>query len=43
MQLIIKNLNKTYANGVQALTDVSLTINKGMFGLLAPMEQENLH
>ncbi len=36
MQLIIKNLNKTYANGVQALSDVSLTINKGMFGLLGP-------
>lgn len=36
MQLIIKNLNKTYANGVQALTNVSLTINKGMFGLLGP-------
>lgn len=36
MQLTIKNLNKTYANGVQALTDVSLTINKGMFGLLGP-------
>ncbi len=36
MQLVIKNLNKTYANGVQALTDVSLTINKGMFGLLGP-------
>ena len=36
MQLIIKNLNKTYANGVQALSDVSLTINRGMFGLLGP-------
>jgi len=36
MQLVIKNLNKTYSNGVQALTDVSLTINKGMFGLLGP-------
>ncbi|WP_338765308.1 ABC transporter ATP-binding protein [Bernardetia sp. ABR2-2B] len=36
MQLIIKNLNKTYANGVQALSNVSLTINKGMFGLLGP-------
>ena len=36
MQLVIQNLNKTYANGVQALTDVSLTINKGMFGLLGP-------
>ncbi|WP_375561479.1 ABC transporter ATP-binding protein [Bernardetia sp. OM2101] len=36
MQLTINNLNKTYANGVQALTNVSLTINKGMFGLLGP-------
>ncbi|WP_291725499.1 ABC transporter ATP-binding protein [Bernardetia sp.] len=36
MQLVIENLNKTYANGVQALTNVSLTINKGMFGLLGP-------
>lgn len=36
MQLIIQNLNKTYANGVQALKDVSLTINQGMFGLLGP-------
>ena len=36
MQLIIQNLKKTYANGVQALKDVSLTINQGMFGLLGP-------
>lgn len=36
MQLIIQNLSKTYANGVQALKDVSLTINQGMFGLLGP-------
>lgn len=36
MQLVIQNLNKTYANGVQALSNVSLTINKGMFGLLGP-------
>lgn len=34
MQLEIKNLSKTYGNGVQALKDVSLTIGKGMFGLL---------
>jgi ABC-type multidrug transport system ATPase subunit len=34
--LIIQNLNKTYSNGVQALKDVSLTINQGMFGLLGP-------
>ena len=36
MQLIIDNLTKTYANGVQALKDVTLTINQGMFGLLGP-------
>jgi ABC-type multidrug transport system ATPase subunit len=34
MELIINNLNKTYSNGVKALQDVSLTIGKGMFGLL---------
>ena len=36
MQLEIKNLSKTYANGVQALTDINLTIPRGMFGLLGP-------
>lgn len=36
MQLTIQNLNKTYANGVHALKDVNLTIEKGMFGLLGP-------
>lgn len=36
MQLIINNLSKTYANGVQALKNVNLTINQGMFGLLGP-------
>lgn len=34
MQLEIKNLSKTYGNGVKALNNVSLTIGKGMFGLL---------
>ncbi|MEM6735257.1 MAG: ABC transporter ATP-binding protein [Bacteroidota bacterium] len=34
MQLEINNLSKTYANGVQALKNVSLNISKGMFGLL---------
>ena len=34
--LEIKNLNKTYSNGIQALKDVSLTIPTGMFGLLGP-------
>ncbi len=35
-QLIIKNLSKTYPNGVRALQDVSLTIPIGMYGLLGP-------
>lgn len=34
--LTIKNLTKTYANGVQALSNISLEINNGMFGLLGP-------
>ncbi|MGG6231346.1 ABC transporter ATP-binding protein [Tenacibaculum sp. SDUM215027] len=34
--LTIKNLSKTYANGVKALQNVSLDIPKGMFGLLGP-------
>lgn len=34
MKLIIKNLTKTYPNGKQALSKVSLTIGTGMFGLL---------
>lgn len=34
--LSIKNLSKTYANGVAALTGVSLDIPTGMFGLLGP-------
>ena len=34
--LRISNLNKTYANGVQALDDVNLDISNGMFGLLGP-------
>ncbi len=36
MQLTIRNLNKTYANGVKALQDVSLDIPTGMYGLLGP-------
>jgi ABC-type multidrug transport system ATPase subunit len=36
MELIIKNLSKTYSNGVKALNDISLTIPQGMFGLLGP-------
>jgi ABC-2 type transport system ATP-binding protein len=33
-QLSIAGLSKTYANGVQALADVTLEIPTGMFGLL---------
>src|SRR3954451_4039680 len=36
MELNIRNLSKTYPNGVRALDDVSLTIGPGMFGLLGP-------
>jgi ABC-2 type transport system ATP-binding protein len=34
--LTIRGLSKTYANGVQALKNVSLEIPNGMFGLLGP-------
>jgi len=34
--LAIRNLSKTYANGIQALRDVSLEIPNGMFGLVGP-------
>jgi len=34
--LTIRNLSKTYGNGVRALHDISLEIPKGMFGLLGP-------
>jgi len=34
--LSLSHLTKTYANGVRALDDVSLTIPGGMFGLLGP-------
>jgi len=36
MQLKIRNLSKTYANGVVALDRVTLNIPAGMFGLLGP-------
>jgi ABC-2 type transport system ATP-binding protein len=36
MELKIDGVSKTYANGVQALKDVSLTIPVGMYGLLGP-------
>ena len=36
MELRIRNVCKTYSNGVRALNDVSLTIPVGMYGLLGP-------
>lgn len=36
MTLTIKNLTKTYPNGVKALDHLDLTIETGMFGLLGP-------
>ena len=36
MNLQIRNISKTYDNGVHALDNVSLTIPTGMFGLLGP-------
>jgi ABC-type multidrug transport system ATPase subunit len=36
MDLQIRGVSKTYANGVRALDDVSLTIPPGMYGLLGP-------
>jgi ABC-2 type transport system ATP-binding protein len=36
MELRIEGLSKRYPGGVQALSDVNLTIGPGMFGLLGP-------
>ena len=36
MELQISGLSKTYANGVRALKDVTMTIGTGMSGLLGP-------
>jgi ABC-2 type transport system ATP-binding protein len=36
MKLTINSLSKTYSNGVNALKDVSLILENGMFGLLGP-------
>src|SRR5690242_14161738 len=36
LNLSIRNVSKRYANGVQALHDVSLDIPPGMYGLLGP-------
>jgi ABC-type multidrug transport system ATPase subunit len=36
MDLVIRGVSKTYANGVRALRDVTLDIPRGMYGLLGP-------
>lgn len=36
IQLALKNVTKTYPNGVKALDHIDLTIEPGMFGLLGP-------
>ncbi|MDQ3347773.1 MAG: ABC transporter ATP-binding protein [Acidobacteriota bacterium] len=36
MELHIRDVSKTYPNGVQALRDVTLTIPAGLYGLLGP-------
>lgn len=36
MLLSLKNVSKTYKNGVKALDDVTINIEQGMFGLLGP-------
>jgi ABC-type multidrug transport system ATPase subunit len=35
-KLTIKNLSKTYPNGVKALDNINIEIHNGMFGLLGP-------
>lgn len=35
-QLSLKNINKTYSNGVKAIEGVNLELSNGMFGLLGP-------
>lgn len=34
--LVIEKVNKTYANGVAAMQNISLTLGPGLFGLLGP-------
>ena len=36
MKLIIKDLTKTYKNGVKAIDNLNIEIGTGMFGLLGP-------
>jgi hypothetical protein len=43
MTLHIRNVSKTYSNGVQALKDVALTIPAGMYGLLRSQRFGEVH
>jgi ABC-2 type transport system ATP-binding protein len=36
MQLVIRDLSKTYSSGTRALDNITLTVPRGMFGLLGP-------
>ena len=36
MKLVIKDLTKTYKNGVKAIDNLTIEIGTGMFGLLGP-------
>jgi len=36
MKIVAGRLNKVYRGGINALTDIDLTITSGMFGLLGP-------
>ncbi|MBT7135477.1 MAG: ATP-binding cassette domain-containing protein, partial [Polaribacter sp.] len=36
MKLVIKDLTKTYKNGVKAIDNLNIEIGTGMFGLLGP-------
>jgi ABC-2 type transport system ATP-binding protein len=36
MQLVVRDLSKTYPNGTKALNNISLDVPAGMFGLLGP-------
>ncbi len=36
MRLIIDSISKTYPGGVQALKNITLTLNEGLYGLLGP-------
>jgi ABC-type multidrug transport system ATPase subunit len=36
MKLVIRNVSKTYSNGVKALQNINLDIPQGMFGLVGP-------